>query len=137
MNSSMNSLLSIQCYEEYREIMAEFLEMNSRMKSWLNSLISTYSELSFKFVSVRGNILLIQSNHHPIFAVSSLQALMLLHGCCSVATRWHCCDSRRRMLSTAEQGGRGGPCKHMMDVTGVKISWASLSAGMWFSQPFS
>ena len=43
MNSSMNSLLSIQCYEEYREIMAEFLEMNSRMKSWLNSLISTYS----------------------------------------------------------------------------------------------
>ena len=29
-------------------------------------------------VSVRENVLLIQSNHHPFFAVSSLQALRLL-----------------------------------------------------------
>ena len=41
MKSYMNSYVWIhvwiQCYEEYREIMAEFLEMNSHMKSWLNS----------------------------------------------------------------------------------------------------
>ena len=33
----------MQCYEEHREIMAEFLEMNSYMKSWLNTLILKYS----------------------------------------------------------------------------------------------
>ena len=32
------------------------------------------------------------------------------------------------LLRTAEQGGRGRPCKHMMDVTGVEFSWACLSA---------
>ena len=108
--------------------MAEFLEMNSHMKSWLNSLILNYSWFSFKFLSVKENVLLIQSNHHSSFAVSSLQALRLLRGCCSVATRRHCCDGRRLVLRTAEQGGRGRPCKHMMDVTGVEISWACLSA---------
>ena len=74
--------------------MAEFLEMNSHMKSWLNSLILNYSWFSFKFLSVKENVLLIQSNHHPSFAVSSLQALRLLHGCCSVATRRRCCDCK-------------------------------------------
>ena len=108
--------------------MAEFLEMNSQMKSWLNSLILNYSWFGFKFVSVKENVLLIQPNHHSSFAVSSLQALRLLRGCCSVATRRRCCDGKRRVLRTAEQGGRGGPCKHMMDVTGVEISWAYLSA---------
>ena len=69
----------IQCCEEYREIMAEFLEMNSHMKSWLNSLISKYSRFSL-IVSGRENVLLIQSNRHSFFAVSLLQAL----GCASL-----------------------------------------------------
>ena len=123
MNSYVNSVLWRISW-----IMAEFLEMNSHMKSWLNSLILKYSWFSFKFVSVKEIVLLVQSNHHPSFAVSSLQALRLLRGCCSVATRRHCCDGRRRVLRTAGQGGRGGPCKHMMDVTGVEIGWACLSA---------
>ena len=118
----------IQCYEECCEIRAEFLEMNSHMKSWSNSLFLKYSWFSFKFVSVRGYVLLIQSNHHLFFAVSSLHALRLLCGCCLVATRRCCCDCRRRVLRTAEQRGRGRRCKHMMDVTGVEISWAFLSA---------
>ena len=65
-----------------------FLKMNSHLKSLLNSLISKCSWFSFKFISVRENLkcLLIQSNHHSFFAVSSLQALRLLCGCCSVAT---------------------------------------------------
>ena len=90
--------------------MAEFLEMNSHMKSWLNSLILNYSWFSFKFLSVKENVLLIQSNHHPSFAVSTLQGLRLLCGCCLVATRRFCCYCRRRVLCTAEQGGCGGPC---------------------------
>ena len=48
-------------------------------------------------------------------------AQLLLCGCCSVATRRSCCNGKRRELRTAEQGGRGGQCKHMMDVTGVEI----------------
>ena len=108
--------------------MAEFLEMNSHMKSWLNPLILKYSWFSFKFISVRKNVLIIQSNHHCFFAVSSLQALRLLCGCCSAATKRRCCNCWRRVLHTAEQGGRGGPCKHVMDVTGVEISWVCLSA---------
>ena len=59
---------------------------------------------------------------------ASPHALRLLCGCCSVATRRHCCACRRRVLRTEEQGGRGRPCKHMMDVTGVEFSWACLSA---------
>ena len=72
-------------YEEYSKIIAEFLEMNSHMKSWFNSLILKYSWFSFNFVSVRKNVLLIQCKHHSFFVVSSLQALRLLCGCCSVA----------------------------------------------------
>ena len=86
-----------------------------------------YSGFSFKFVSVRENVLLIQSNH-SFFAGSSLQGLRLLCGCCSVATRRRCCYCKCQVLLTVEQGGRGGPCKHMMDVTVVEISWACLSA---------
>ena len=75
MKSHMNSWswthVWIQCYEEYSEIMAQLLEMNWHMKSWLNSLILNYSWFSFKFVSVKENVLLIQSNDHPFFAVSS------------------------------------------------------------------
>ena len=111
--------------------MAEFLHMNLHMKSWLNSLISNYSLFSFKFVSVKENVLLVQSNHHPFFAVSSMQALRLLcqwYGC-SVATRQSCCYFTLGVLLTTEQGGCGGPCKRMMDVTGVKICWACLLAG--------
>ena len=72
-------------FEEYSKIMAEFLEMNSHMKSWFNSLILKYSWFSFNFVSVRKNVLLIQCKHHSFFVVSSLEALRLLCGCCSVA----------------------------------------------------
>ena len=32
------------------------------------------------------------------------------------------------VLHTAEQGERGVPFRHMMDVTGVKICWGCLSA---------
>ena len=39
-------------------------------------------------------VLLIQSNHLSFVAVSSLQALRLLHGCCCVAAGRRCCDSR-------------------------------------------
>ena len=83
--------------------------------------IINYSGLSFKFVSVREKVLLIPSNYHCFIAVSSLQALRQLRGCCTVATRRRCCYSRRRVLRTAERGGRGGPCKHMMGVIGVEI----------------
>ena len=117
----------IQCYEEYREIMAECLEMISHMKSWLNSSIFKFSGFSSKLISVSENVLLIQSNHHSFFAVSSLQAQKLLRGCCLVATRRRCCNGKRRVLHAAEQGGCRGPCKHMTDVTGVEISRACLS----------
>ena len=121
MNSCVNSVLWriswnhgwILGNEFTYEIMVEFIK---------------YSRFSSKFVSVGENVLLIQSNHHSFFAVSSLQALRLLRGRCSVATRRRCCDGKRRVMRTAEQGGRGGPCKHMMDVTVVEISWACLSA---------
>ena len=62
--------------------MAEFLEMNSHMESWLNSWILKYSRFSSKFISVRENVLLIPSNHHSFF--SSLQA----QGCCVAAAQW-------------------------------------------------
>ena len=103
----------IQCHKEHRETMAGFLEMNSHMKSWLNSSILTYSWFSSKFISVWGNVLLIQSNHHSLFAVSLLQALRLLRGCCLVASKRRCCNGKRLVLLTAEQGGRWGPCKQI------------------------
>ena len=123
--------------------MCEFSAMKYKVKSLSHGWIPgneftyeimvinlNYSRSSFKFVSVRKNVLIIQNNHQPFFAVSSLHALRLLCGCCqcSVVTRLHCCNGRRLVLLTAEQGGRGGPCKHMMDVTGIKICWACLSA---------
>ena len=77
-----------KCCKEYREIAAEFLWMNSYMKSWLNLLDLNLSWFSFKIASVRENVLLVQSNHHPffaLFAVSSLPALRHLCCCCSVA----------------------------------------------------
>ena len=52
---------------------------------WLNSLILNCSWFSFKSVSVREQILLIQSNNDPFFAVSSLWAVRLLCCCCSQA----------------------------------------------------
>ena len=108
----------MQCCEEYREIMAEFLEMNSHMKSWLNSLILKYSGFSFKFVSVRENVLLTQSNHQdssPLLCGQlTARPKRLLRGCCSVTTRRRCCAGRRRVLRTAKQGGRGKP---RMDIT--------------------
>ena len=74
------------------------------------------------------NVILIQSYNYPVFAVSSRPALRLLRGCCSVAAGGRCCDGICRVLRTAEHGGGGGPFKHMMDVTGVEICWAFLSA---------
>ena len=103
----------IHDHEEHFEIMSELIY----------ELILKYSWINFKFISVRENVLLIQSNHHCFFAVSSLEALRLLCGCWSVTNRLHyCCNCRlrRQVLWTAEQGGCGGPCKHIMDVTGIK-----------------
>ena len=55
--------------------------------------------------------------------------MRLLCGCCSVATRLRCCDCKRLVLHTAEQGGRGGPCKHIM-AWWTSLSWRSArSAG--------
>ena len=113
----------IQCNGEYCEIMAEFLEMNSHMVDFVKWNIPDSASI---YVS-EGNVLLIR-NPLPFFAVSSLQALRLLHGCCCVAARRRCCDSRCSVLRTAEQGRSGGPFKHIMDVTGVEICWACLSA---------
>ena len=112
--------LWIQWLWRHREIMAEFLKMNSHMKSWLNSLFC------LKSVSVRGKFLLIQSNHDPFLAFSLLPALKLLH-CTSLATWQHGCNCRSQMLCTARQAGRGGPSKHTRDVNGVEFCWACLS----------
>ena len=141
------------------------------MKSWLNSLILDYFGFSSKFISVRENVLLVQSNHHSFFAVSSLQALAAAlwrpGGAAATANvgavqcaqqssrQWPKVSdfvalrvqfSHVRVFSDSlnvqkrvkriiylgplptEQGGRGGPCKHRMDVTDVEISWACLSA---------
>ena len=92
--------------------MIEFINL----KSFLIQLQICFSD---------GNVLQIQSNHHPFVVVSSLQALKLLCGCCKVATRRCCCDGRRRVLHTAEQGGRGGPFK----LAGIEICWACLYNG--------
>ena len=117
MNSYVNSVLWrilwnhgwIRGNEFTYEIIFEFINLKS---FWIQIQLQ---------ISVKENALLIQGNYHPFFAVSSLQALRLLHGCCSVVTRRCCCDGRRRVLHTAEQGRREGRCK---DVTGVKICWA-------------
>ena len=58
--------------------------------------------IQLQIFSVRENVLHIQSNNHPFFAVSLLQAIRLLCCCCSVATIRRCCDSRRLMMRTAE-----------------------------------
>ena len=70
-----SSLISVQW--RYRKIMADFQKMDSHMKSCLNSLISNESGFSFKSVSGRGTLLLVQSNQGPsgFFAVRSLPAL--------------------------------------------------------------
>ena len=118
--------LWIQWLWRYSEIMAEFLKMNSHMKSWLNSLFLNWSGFSLKSVSVRGKFLLIQSNHDPFLAFSLLPALKLLH-CTSVATWQRGCNCRSQMLCTARQAGCGGPSKHTRDVNGVEFCWACLS----------
>ena len=64
--------------------------------------------IQLQIFSVRENVLHIQSNNHPFFAVSLLQAIRLLCCCCSVATIRRCCDSRRLMMRTAELWGQGG-----------------------------
>ena len=49
---------------------------------------------------------------------------------CCVAAAWSgdaaATASAGQVLHTAEQGGRGRPCRHMMDVTGDEISCACL-----------
>ena len=78
---------------------------------------------------MRKQILLIQSNNDPFFAVSSLPEFRLLCCCCSVATGQRCCHGRLLvLLHTARWGGLEGLFKHMMDVTGIKICLACLSA---------
>ena len=104
MNSFMNSVLC-----RISSIHGWISIINSHMKSWLNSLILNGSGFGFKSVSVMEQILLIQSNHNPFFAVSSLPALRLLRGCCSMATGRRGCDCRRRVLQrTVVWGGLEG-----------------------------
>ena len=104
----------------YHEFIYKFSAMKNIMKSWLNSLILNWSGFSFKSVSVREQISLIQSNNDPFFAVSLLPAVRLLCCCCSMATGRRCCDSTCRvLLRTTEWGGLEGLFKHMTDVTGV------------------
>ena len=72
---------------------------------------------------IEGNYLLIQStgNNDPFFAVSSLPALTLpalLLFCDDQQLSWRGCDGRRRLWHTALLRVRGGPFKHMDDVTG-------------------
>ena len=55
-----------------------------------------------------GNLLLIQSNHHTFFAVSSLQALRLLCGCYFVATTAYQAALLRLQTSGAAHGRAEG-----------------------------
>ena len=145
MNSCLNSCW---CFHD-NEIIYEFIIIHSCVNSvlwriswnhgWIPGNEFTYESMvefinlevfriQFLIYFSEGKCLLIQSNHHSFFAVSSLQALRLLCGCCSVETRRRCFDSRGLVLSTTEQRGCGGPCNQMLDVTGVEINWACLSA---------
>ena len=72
-------------------------------------------------------VLLIQ-NKHDSFAVSLLSALKLLSCYCSEATGRCCCDSRRWVLHTAEQGARRGPSRLIVDCTVGKFCWVCLSS---------
>ena len=103
------------------------------MKSWLNSLNLKLIQIQLQICYSGGIYLLIQSNNDAFFAVISLPgsasfktaALPLLSGhllFCCYCTCW--------MLHTAMLGGHGGPFKHMVDVTGVEICQACLSATM-------
>ena len=63
--------------------------MNLHMNSWSWRILWNHVRIQLQICFREGKccVLLIQSNHHPSFAVSSLQALRLLCGCCSVVTR--------------------------------------------------
>ena len=116
------------------EIMAEFLCMNSHMKSWLKSFIWYQSGFTY-FCFVEGYYILIQSNNALFFAASSLPALRawgcwaaasanprLLH-CCTTATAEVCCFS--------QEGGddvAGLSSTSQMSCISVKIWSACLSA---------
>ena len=105
--------------------------MNSHIKSWLTSLILTCKSIRIQnhICFSEGKLLIVQSNHYPLFAVSSLSALRLLCCCCWVASWLLGWDSSLWVLQRiALQGGHGGPFKHMMDVTGIKIFPACLAA---------
>ena len=109
MNSSLNSCLWIHDNEI---IIYEFTFMSSCVNSvqwrilWYHGWIPFTYEIMVDFVKLNipdsasiyfseGKcVLLIQSNHLSFVAVSSLQALRLLHGCCCVAAGRRCCDSR-------------------------------------------
>ena len=99
------------------EIMAEFINLK-------------LSASSFKFISIREIVLLIQSNNRPFFAVSSLQTPRLLRGCCSVATRPGDAAATADVGCCAQQSREHaeGLWSTWLDVTGVEVCWACLSA---------
>ena len=124
MNSSINSVLWRILWKHGWIPINEFTYV-----TWLYSLILYWSGFSFKSVWVRKQILLIQSNNDPFLSVSSLPEFRLLCCSCSVATGQRCCHGRLLvLLHTARWGGLEGLFKHKMDVTGIKICLACLSA---------
>ena len=79
--------------------------------------------------------LLIQSNNDPFFAVSSLPALWLLRGCCSMAKA----RLRRQTSGVAVHSRVGRTWRAWwttLDVTGVEICLACLSAMRETSETF-
>ena len=96
------------------------------MKSWLNSLILNWSGFSFKSVSVREQILPIQSNNDPFIPVSSLPALRLLRCCCSMAVRRRWLRLRRRvLLRTAERVGLEGLDGRRWTSLALRSAWSA------------
>ena len=131
MKSYLNSYFEF-IYEfsalQYREIVAEFLEMNSYMNhSWIHWSL-TYSGFSFKSVSVREKFSLIQSNHDPAHCQSAQVTALSLLCCCCCLMATTAYSRRLVLLHTPVQGGCGWPFEHIMDVTDVKICLACLSA---------
>ena len=121
MNSCVNSLLWRALWNH------GWIPGKEHIKWWLNSLILKYYWFSPKFISVRENVLLFQSNCHSFFAVSSLQALRAkaaarwLPGGAAATAKDRCCTQQGRedmegLVSTwktsLEARSAGPACQH-------------------------